>query len=183
MGGATFQFETGEFDLDCDTFTDAYLHLARYRKLPDDFCRLDLSDERGSTLAHWATFYQALPEDFEYWHWADKQGSTVAHWAVGNGNLPQRFTAWHLVDGDGVTVIENLVKLGMEYWTDRAALFALKVRPELDLTVADYILKSDLKQEYPELKAEVLAWKVAQEIHKGGGDGHLEKSPQRPFLR
>lgn len=166
-----------------DTFAKAYAYLLRYRKLPENFCGMNLADNTGSTIAHWAAFYDALPENFDDWHRADSRGSTVAHWSAAIGNLPEHFRAWYLADNEGVTVIEKLVVWGMENWDDRAALFGLKVRPELELTVADYILTQELRQEYPELKAEVRAWKVAQELNKDGGAGILERWAQRPFLR
>lgn len=77
---------------------------AEWDLLPPEFSDWDISDEKGSTVAHAVAARRPMPADFDQWDLADKDGRTVAHVAAENKFLPRQFDQWTLADNKGWTV-------------------------------------------------------------------------------
>lgn len=157
-----------------DTFEKAFSYLQKHGELPEHFRGYGLVNSGGWAIAHMAVMLAELPDWFEDWGLCVCRGRTVAHLAARKGRLPKRFNKWHLADHDRITVIQMFAQCGMKNWPERSALFGMKMRPDLELTVADFILGPlyrELKGTHPELMAEVRAWKVAEEIQRGAVEG------------
>jgi len=79
-------------------------------KLPANFDKWELADNRGWTVAHVAARNGHLPVDFNQWDLAEKNGYTVAHIAAEYGYLPTNFDQWDLADKSGWTVAHIAAK-------------------------------------------------------------------------
>jgi hypothetical protein len=76
--------------------------------------------ENGETVAHYYVKYQRkLPSpDFDQWSLSDEHGTTVAHYAAARGLLPPGFDMWELTDRRGLTVRDVARMYGQRVHSD-----------------------------------------------------------------
>lgn len=152
-----------------DIYKESLSYYIRYSCFPPGFDAYYLADERGWTFAHYAACHGILPDWFRSYDWADHSGWTVGHQDAISCTLPEWFDDWYAEDQYGLTVIQRYVNSGIENRIDRKFLFALKIRLNSQLTVAEYILDKNnhiKPRSRDRLEAEVLAWMASREIEE-----------------